>query len=137
MTSQGPNIAYIMRGVSGSGKSTVARKLAGEVGKIHSTDDFYMVDGVYVFDIEKRTKNHEANYAAFCHSLEQRIPVVICDNTNTKHWECQRYVDAAQKAGYIVAIVSLPHPDPKVAAARNLHGVTEEIILRQMSNWQA
>ena len=35
--------AYIMRGIPGSGKSTAAKKIAGEEGKIHSTDTYFMV----------------------------------------------------------------------------------------------
>ena len=39
-----------MRGLPGSGKSTKAKKIAGDVGVIFSTDDFFMVDGQYKFD---------------------------------------------------------------------------------------
>ena len=39
-----------MRGLPGSGKSTKAKKIAGEHGVIYSTDDFFMVNGVYVYD---------------------------------------------------------------------------------------
>lgn len=39
-----------MRGLPGSGKSTKAKKIAGELGVIYSTDDFFMVNGQYVFD---------------------------------------------------------------------------------------
>jgi adenylate kinase family enzyme len=39
-----------MRGLPGSGKSTKARKIAGEVGVIYSTDDFFMIDGKYIYN---------------------------------------------------------------------------------------
>lgn len=39
-----------MRGVPGSGKSTKAKKLAGNAGYIFSTDDFFIVKGEYVYD---------------------------------------------------------------------------------------
>jgi adenylate kinase family enzyme len=40
----------LMRGLPGSGKSTKARKIAGEVGVIYSTDDFFMIDGKYIYN---------------------------------------------------------------------------------------
>ena len=39
-----------MRGLPGSGKSTKARKIAGQFGVVYSTDDFFMVNGEYKFD---------------------------------------------------------------------------------------
>jgi adenylate kinase family enzyme len=41
-----------MRGVPGSGKSTKAKKLAGSNGVIYSTDDFFMKNGEYVYDVK-------------------------------------------------------------------------------------
>lgn len=41
-----------MRGVPGSGKSTKAKKLAGSNGVIYSTDDFFMKNGEYIYDVK-------------------------------------------------------------------------------------
>ena len=50
-----------MRGVPGSGKSTLAKELAGKNGIIYSTDDFFMQNGLYVFDAKMIGHNHEQN----------------------------------------------------------------------------
>ena len=128
---------YIVRGVSGAGKSTKARELVGETGKIHSTDDFFMVEGVYVFKPEKLHANHIRNYSSFVKSLEAGISPVIVDNTNTRKWEYEKYEEKAKKLGYDVEIVCIPHPDPKVAAERNTHGVPEEVIRKMIARWEA
>lgn len=130
------NMAYIMRGVPGSGKSTVARKLAGETGVIHSTDDLFMVDGAYCFERDKLREHHDRNYKAFCRSIDTGVETVICDNTNTRLWHYERYVTYAEKEGYIVAIVTMPHPDPKVAAERNHHDVSEHDIRIMINSWE-
>ena len=39
-----------MRGLPGSGKSTLAKKIAGNAGVVYSTDDFFMVNGQYMYD---------------------------------------------------------------------------------------
>jgi adenylate kinase family enzyme len=45
-----PKTLILMRGLPGSGKSTKAQILAGKDGLIFSTDDFFMVNGKYVYD---------------------------------------------------------------------------------------
>ena len=129
-------LALIMRGVPGSGKSTVARKLVGEEGIIHSTDRFFYKNGVFEWDPSLLPKYHDRNYMAFCASLDAGISPVICDNTNVQFWEYERYVNAARNAGYLVAIVVMPHPDPQVAAARTIHGVSAEDIQEMLAMWE-
>lgn len=128
--------AFIMRGVPGSGKSTVAKTLVGEKGKIHSTDEYFYQDGIYRFEPRKLSEYHDRNFLAFEMSLAAGIDTVICDNTNiVKQWY-YRYVCAANKYGYMVAFIVMPHPDPKIAAARNAHNVPEHIIRRMIANWE-
>jgi adenylate kinase family enzyme len=50
-----------MRGVPGSGKSTKAKKLAGTSGVVYSTDDFFMKNGEYVYDVKMIVEYHEKN----------------------------------------------------------------------------
>ncbi|MFA6042204.1 MAG: ATP-binding protein [Patescibacteria group bacterium] len=129
-------IAYIMRGVSGSGKTTVAKQLIQNGGTIHATDNYFMVEGVYTFDPAKLSEYHELNFQSFSESLQAGVPVIVCDNTNILYTHYQRYVEAAEQAGYLVAIVTLPHPDPQQAAERNLHGVPLYAIDRQISRFE-
>ncbi len=130
------NIAYIMRGIPGSGKSTIAKKLIHDGGVIHSTDDFFYVNGEYYFDVTKIREYHNRNFEAFCQSMREGVPVVVCDNTNIMRHYFERYVEAARNAGYIVVFVILPHPDPEVAAQRTLHRVPSELITRMIEVWE-
>lgn len=98
----------IMRGVSGSGKSTLARMLAGNDAVIHSTDDFFMTEGKYVFDPKKIGENHKRNQEAARKSMKDGIQTVIIDNTNTQAWEMKPYVLMAEELGYDVEI---RHPE--------------------------
>jgi len=129
--------AYIMRGLPGSGKSTVARQIAeNRLSTIHSTDNFFMVNGEYQFNPSKLREYHAKNLAAFTKSCEDNTPVVICDNTNTQEWEYEQYIKAAEENGYCVAIVKMKHPSTIVAAERNTHGVPLEAILRMLSRFE-
>jgi predicted kinase len=129
-------IAYILRGIPGSGKTTLAKKLAGDVGRIHSTDDFFMRNGQYCFDPGKLAEYHAQNLARFQESVRAGIPVVVCDNTNIRRSHFAPYVAAAQNAGYEVRVISLPHPPAETAAQRNTHGVSQYTIQKMLSDWE-
>ena len=128
---------YIMRGVPGSGKSTEARRLAGEDGVVHSTDDYRAQgDGSHVYDRSQNARNHDKNFAAFCASLAAGVPVVVCDNINYRREHFGRYVDAAYAAGYEVQEVAMPHPLPALAARLNSHGAPESYIQHIIDDWE-
>lgn len=76
----------LMRGVPGSGKSTQAKKIAGEKGVIYSTDDFFMVKGQYVYDVKMIGKYHEKNFDRTVLAMQKGIPLIVIDNTNVKLW---------------------------------------------------
>ena len=137
---------FIMRGLPGSLKSTVAREIGNhsyqypngsDVSAIHSTDSYFInEDGEYVFDPTKLGEYHEANYQSFLRSISEGVRVVVVDNTNTQTWEYQKYYDAAAEAGYVVAIVTLPHPSAEVCAERNTHGVPLAAIQAMIDRWE-
>ena len=130
-------IVFIMRGIPGSGKSTRAREIAGSTGVIHSTDDFfYGEDGEYKYNSFLLEENHRKNFLRFRESLREGIPVVIVDNTNLKKRDYFPYLTEATKFGYGVRIIRMPHPEPVVAASRNIHGITEPIINAMISRFE-
>ena len=134
--------AYILRGIPGSGKSTVARKLTqsyenpGLEVAIHSTDDLCMVDGEYRFDAALAAERHAQNFENFKNSLYKGVPCVICDNTNVKGQYYQPYVDVALLMGYVVVIVEMVHPTLDEAVERNTHGVPREVINQFLLDWE-
>jgi NEDD4-binding protein 2 len=101
----------LMRGVSGSGKSTMARKITEtqNLSVILSTDDFFVVNGEYRFDPKKLGEYHAANVKRVDTAMGDECPCVIVDNTNTQAWEMKPYVELAEKHGYAVEI-HMPEP---------------------------
>ena len=122
-------VAVISRGIPGSGKSTFNRMLKsvsearGFNIAIHSTDDFHMVDGKYVFQMDKLAWFHKRNYTAFSKSISDGVDVVVVDNTNLKAKEYKDYVAVATDFGYpLVAVRFIPDEIEK-HFARQAHGV--------------
>lgn len=134
----------IMRGISGSGKSTTARGLA-PFAAICSTDNFFMVEGEYRFDPSKLGQYHEQNFQNFCALIRQGEETIVVDNTNTTKKEYSRYADFAKANGYEVQIITIsPLNDDgtvnldyvKQCAERNAHNVPYEVVLRQAERFQ-
>ena len=134
----------INRAVPGTGKTTISRCItqalenAGLIVRNHSTDDFFMQNGRYCFDIEKLHTYHELNLAYFHQDLESGADVVICDNTNIKPWHSEPYTDLARQYGYQVVFLNMTprelskHVQSQIITAEkpDAHGVPEETLKR-------
>ena len=92
----------IVRGVSGCGKSTFARKIADVVCE---ADEFFMHDSVYDFDATKLAQAH-----AWCKQQVQRhmlnkVSRIAVSNTTTTQKELKPYLDLAEQYSYNVTVV--------------------------------
>ena len=132
----------IMRGCPGSGKSFLAKQLAGKGGQIFSTDDFFMdTDGNYNWDPNKLQQAHEWNYNRIKDSLSKGVSPVIMDNTNISQWELRKLkplVEYAKINGYEARIEEPQTPwafDPEELAKKNSHGVPQEAIEGKLKKW--
>lgn len=121
----------IMRGVMGSGKSTIAKHIAKTVGvddvKILSTDDYFInKDGVYVFDRTKLGAAHADCKRRFAEAiLHPRHWMLIVDNTNLSLRDMAVYTSVASTKGWHTLIVSV---EPPADLTRNVHGVPEAVV---------
>ena len=134
----------INRAVPGTGKTTISRCItnaltdAGLTVRNHSSDEFFMQDGRYCFDIEKLHTYHDLNLAYFRRDLENGTDVVICDNTNIKPWHAEPYTDLARQYGYQVVFLNMTprelskHVQSQIVTAEkpDAHGVPEETLKR-------
>lgn len=127
---------YILRGLSGSGKSTKARAL-GENGVVLGSDDFWGPE--YNFDKSKIGEAHQWNQERVLDALQKGISPVVVDNTNCQFWEMKKYVEMAQEHGYDVEFQESDTPwkfDADELFARNTHGVPIEVIRQMLMNWE-
>jgi predicted kinase len=121
--------AILLRGLPGSGKTTLALLLNGEEGKkICSTDTFFMTPAGYVFDFAKLSENHKKCKDQFEQACKSGLETVILDNTNLKRKYLQPYIEIAKEHGYQVLEILVGNPKDSdhqfICAGRNTHGVT-------------
>ena len=98
---------YIVRGASGSGKTTKAQTLGGTV---YSADDFFMHNGTYLFDPTLLGQAHQASQDAVKAAAGKGESPIIVDNTNTQLWEMRPYVVVGLVNGYTIQFVEPDSP---------------------------
>jgi len=117
---------YILRGVSGSGKSTFAKKIKNS--KTHSTDSFFYKSGRYMFDISKVEEFHQKNFENYLNSLKRKKVNIIIDNTNLNPLFVQPYIEKAKAHGYKVILVDFIPKGREWHVKRNIHNVPKSVI---------
>jgi predicted kinase len=123
---------FLLRGLPGSGKTTLAKSIAGSKGWIKEAD-MYFVDrlGNYNFKPSLLKEAHEwcQQEVEFLMKYEHRV---IVSNTFTQEWEMQPYFDLAQKYGYRVYSLIVENRHEGV----NEHGVPEEKLVQMKNRFQ-
>jgi len=128
----------VLRGLPGSGKSKKAGQLVGN-GIIHSTDDYHIRNGKYVFDSDNVSKFHYFNLMNSIRSMQRGMSPIIIDNTNIMASYCMSYVDQGKMYGYEIIVIE---PDTDWAfdveelVKRNTHGVPRETILEMLEQYE-
>lgn len=112
----------LVRGASGSGKSTFARKLASEIGAcVFESDEFFIVNGEYRSDPAKLGWAHKSNQRRTQKALEEGKTVVVA-NTLTTLREIRDYTSIAESLGVPVKVYR------SEGRFQNVHGVPSEKV---------
>lgn len=124
------NKLTLIRGIPGSGKSTIAKRLAKENFGIHiETDMYFMIDGEYEFDSSRIKEAHKwcqeksENYIANGYN-------VYVSNTFTKKWEMEYYVKLAKEYNCNLDILEAK------GNYGNIHNVPENVIQKMKERWE-
>ena len=141
----------VMQGVSGSGKSTLAQRILEEDqfedGTIVCSDYWFENEdtGEYTFDATQIDKAHAYCFSNCLDALNDRLDVILVDNTNTTTMEVAPYmlavaatnIDSSEDEQYEAVILRVPCDDLDMAAGRNLHGVPLRGIQQQANRIRA
>ena len=119
-------ILYLIRGISGAGKSSFAKSL----GCTHLEADMYHLDknGNYDWKPEKVKEAHEWCKEECERAMGWELKIAV-SNTFTQEWEMKPYFDLAEKNGYKVFSIIVENRH----GGENVHNVPQE-TLEKMKN---
>ncbi|XP_072393564.1 uncharacterized protein [Diabrotica undecimpunctata] len=146
---KGYRVLVILRGIPGSGKSFLGKKILEQtVGfdrnyqfHIMSSDDYFCQNprGNYEYDVHKIEDAHNWNQQRTFEKVSRGFSPIIIDNTNTQMWEMKAYATMAMDFGYIIEILE---PDThwcfndKELSKRNIHGVPRQKIKEMIDRYE-
>jgi len=123
---------YLIRGIPGSGKTTLAEEMLNSGMIDHATEaDKFMVDDNlnYKFDPEKLKLCHKLCQQDAEGFLEMGCNVAV-SNTFTRKWEMQAYLDMAEKHGVKIAIIVCQ------GEYENTHGVPQSVVKKMKNRFE-
>jgi adenylate kinase family enzyme len=133
------NELIIMRGIPGSGKTTVAKWLYRNAVYC-SADDGHIINGEYQFNPSRIAICHAECKVKVIRALAAEEPQIVVDNTNIHFWEFTEYLELALLADYEVTIIELGPPTEvqyvRDCAARNTHGVPNATVAIMAFEWE-
>lgn len=129
----------IVRGLPGSGKTTLAKELAKENGKIYSLDDYFMENDKYNYNPKKYNDAQLWTQYNVVSAMKKGEELIILDNHNIRKWEVKPYVRAAIELGYKVEFQEPNTPwkkDLNELLKKSSHHTTRKFIKRMINKWE-
>mgnify|MGYP003153891437 FL=1 len=134
-------VLYIVRGLSGSGKSSIAKELVNQIWDSESKsfiEDFYSADdyftdynGNYNFDPNKLKEAHEQCQKNVELAMQRDcVRKVAVANTFSQAWEAEPYFKLAKKHGFNPFVLECQND------FGNIHEVPQKSIDKMKERWE-
>ena len=135
---------FLLRGLPGSVKSTLAKSLASgsRCGMAEADQYFTDMKGNYNFDASKLKQAHQwcqdqvnnmmSNRHMLPSHLNESLDTIIVSNTFTQEWEMKPYYELAEKYGYVVFSLVVENRHGGV----NEHGVPDETLEKMRNRFE-
>lgn len=121
----------LLRGLPGSGKTTLAKVLSeNNTYPVFSVDDYFIneLTGEYIFNFHNNHLAYKQCENLTHDAMQQTIQKVLVHNTFTMEWELEPYFKLATKFNYTLFVLTVEN----YHGHQNIHQVSED-HLKKMS----
>ena len=125
----------LLRGLPGSGKTTLAKVLSENITyPMFSVDDYFTneITGEYTFDFEKNHLAYKQCEALTCDAMKKSIPKIIVHNTFTMDWELEPYFNLATVYNYQLFIITVEN----YHGHNNVHEVSDNQLQKMADKYK-
>lgn len=126
-------LCIIMRGIPGSNRHELAEMLISSLKLAEIKVEDVFKDAGVEYDYKKLPEMYKVCWTKFRDLIDQDVDVVL-NNSNPKLYNYSHYADYARRNGYEVVVVSVDHPDPKLAAVKS--NIPEKAIRKMLGEWE-
>jgi predicted kinase len=126
MNAENKNAIVLIRGLPGSGKSTLGNLLS-ENGKYPVLSvDHYFTDkhGKYSFEYQKNHLAYDQCKQNVLSEIKKKAQKIFVDNTFTLDWEMEPYFKLASENNYKIFVITVEN----YHGGKNIHEISDEQI---------
>ena len=126
----------LLRGLPGSGKTTLAKELSeNDIYPTFSIDDFFTnpTNGAYEFQYKNNHLAYQQCLRDTENALLHKISRVIVHNPFVLDWELQPYLDLGKKYSYMTFCLTVE----KRHEGENIHGISEDQIVKMAAHFRS
>lgn len=141
-----PGTLILIRGLPGSGKTSLAYRMVGESGRMVAADDFmrgrvpdaaggtrdgYLFDPARLGEVHSKCQAQVRDWMIAHNAGERRCSPIVVHNTFCQQWEAEPYLSLAREHGFHVQVVTAEGP------WENQHGVPAAAIEAMRARWES